>query len=228
MQYEMKGCANMKRTLVRSLKFAAWASFLCSVFAPAAHSADLAIQNSKGIHVVALEKEGHFALGSISLNNKVVEAPLESGILALRNATTSQEVWLEASKLERLADNKLLFSGSGNVAGASVRYEVTVETPLDVKAVKVTYQFSADRDMKDWQAVLSYHSAFAHSWQCHIYPYAEASKYVQQDPLNYMGIPSLFLYRDDRAMGALWGIDMNSDYLNPPTRNWGATTPSTK
>ncbi|HVS87484.1 MAG TPA: hypothetical protein VHF01_04595, partial [Candidatus Acidoferrum sp.] len=122
-----------------------------------------------------------------------------------------QEVWLKALAVERVSDSKEVFSGSGTIGGSRVQFKVTVDVPADVKAVKLTYDFRSEKELPGRQAVLAYHSDFAHTWQCHIYPYAESSKYVERDPLSYMGIPSLFLYRDDRTMGLFWGIDMNFD-----------------
>jgi hypothetical protein len=40
---------------------------------------------------------------------------------------------------------------------------------------------------------------------------------VERQRLDNMGIPVLFLYRQNRSLGVLWGIDPNSDYLNPTT-----------
>jgi hypothetical protein len=65
------------------------------------------------------------------------------------------------------------------------------------------------------QAHLMFFTIFSHRWTCHIYPWAENAKSLSVAPMRYMGIPSVFLYREDLSMGLLYGIDPKSDYLDP-------------
>jgi hypothetical protein len=204
-----------RRLLFFTMVWMSW--FLISGTAPL-WAADITVQNNVGVKVAPREAAGKYALGSVSLDGQIVETPLETGVLAFRNAETGQLVWLPASRAEQVSASKVLFSGSDTVDGATIQFKLTVEAPADLKAVKFTYDFSSDRDLPGWQAVLAYHSDFTHRWKCHIYPYAEDSRYVQRDPLSYMGIPSVLLYRDDRSLGVFWGLDMNWDYLDPT--NW--------
>jgi hypothetical protein len=175
------------------------------------------IRNDVGVEVQTVEVHGEYALGSISLDGKPIETALEKGVFAFRNAASGQEVWLRASTLETVSPSKAVLSGAGEVGGARVQFRLQIEASPATKAVRLLYSFSTSRDLAGWQAVLEYHSAFAHSWKCHMYPWEEDSSQIQREPLTYIGIPSLFLYREDRAAGVLWGMDPNWDYLDPTT-----------
>ncbi len=186
----------------------AWAKLL---------GADVVVENNRGVKFVVSQQAAGFSLGSLYISGKPVEVPLEQGMLAFRNSSNDQVVWLYAAKAESVTASKADFSGEGTVAGIMVHFKVTLEAPEEVRAVKMTYEFWADRDLKGWRATLAFHSEFSHPWKCHMYPWAEDAKVIQRDPLSYMGIPSLFLYRDDRSLGLLWGMDPNWDYLDPTT-----------
>jgi hypothetical protein len=183
--------------------------------AHAAQAAEVLVENNAGVKAVASRAADGYALGTLYVDGAAVEAPLPAGMMAFRNVVTGQQVWARAAKVEQSSPSKVVFSGTVPVSGAEVEFRVAVEAPPDAEAVKITYDFSADKELPGWQAVLAYQSAFVHAWKCHMYPYAEDAKYIQGDPLSYMGIPSLFLYRDDRSLGLLWGMDPNWDYLDP-------------
>jgi hypothetical protein len=74
-----------------------------------------------------------------------------------------------------------------------------------------------EEDLPGHEICLQYHAGFSHAWKAHLYPWAADAKWVERQRLDNMGIPSVFLYREDRKAGVLWGIDPNSDYLNPTT-----------
>lgn len=184
---------------------------------------DIVLENNLGIKcIIPKQKEG-YAFGSIYMNGKLVERPLLKGMMKFKNTADDTEYWLYASMGKKISDSKATFSGKGAIGGANVDFKVTFETPPDVKAVRIIYDFRVDKDISGGQACLMYNTDFAHSWECHMYPWVEDSKYIQRDPLTWVGIPSLFMYRDDRSMDMLWGIDPNSDYLNPTTwtKNFG-------
>jgi len=181
------------------------------------------LQNNVGIKCVIPQGAKGYTFGSIYVNDKLMEKPLLKGMMMFRNTADNTEYWLYASDCTQVSSSKAKFSGAGSIGEAIIKFEVTFETPADVKAVRITYDFSVDKNISDRQACLMYHTDFAHRWTCHMYPWVENSKFIERDPLSYVGIPSLFIYRDDLSMGMLWGIDPNSDYLNPTTwtKNFG-------
>lgn len=195
-----------------SFVFLCWTGFL--------RATDVVLQNNVGIKCVLPEKPEGFAFGSIYVNDNIIEKPLLKGIIKFLDAKDNKdnnEYWFYASKYKKLNDSKASFSGKGKVNGIDIIFTVMFETPSNLQAVRIVYDFSVSRDIEDLQAVLQYNSEFIFNWKCHMYPLVEDSKYIQCDPLAWMGIPSLFMYRDDRSLGLLWGIDPNSDYLNPTT-----------
>lgn len=194
-----------------------WAFFAALLASAKLLAVNVALENNVGVKVVVSQQSAGYALGAVSVDGKQVEIPLTKGILAFRNRADGRVVWLYASKPELDTGLRGVFSGEGAVADATIKFRVTLEVPTEIKAIKITYEFSSDKDLPNWQAVLAFHSEFEHRWKCHMYPWAEDAKFMQQDPLTYMGIPSLFLYRDDRSLGLLWGMDPNWDYLDPTT-----------
>ncbi len=206
MTFRLNSCSR------RAVLILIWFSCSAHLFA-----ADVVLQNNMGVKFVISQQPAGYAFGMVYVNGKLVEAPLTKGVLAFRNTADGQETWLYASKAEQVTASEAVLSGVASVGGTTVQFKVTLDVPADVKALKITYEFQAERDLSDWQAVLAYHSQFGHTWKCHMYPWTEDAKFIQREPLSYMGIPSLFLYRDDRSLGLLWGIDPNWDYLNPTT-----------
>jgi len=188
-----------------------------ALFCATGLGADIVVQNNLGVKYLVPEQANGYALGSLYLNGQLVEKPLLKGMIRFENTKANKEYWLYASRTEKIDRTKAAFSGTGTIEGADVTFKVTIETPDDLKAVRISYDFSVDRDIANVQASLQYNTDFAHSWKCHMYPFAEDSDHIRRDPLSWMGIPSLFMYRTDRMLGMLWGIDPNSDYLNPRT-----------
>ena len=192
-------------------------AILLALFCATGLGADVVIQNNLGVKLVVPEQANGYALGTIYLNGHMVEKPLLKGMIRFENTKANKEYWLYASKAEKIERTQSAFSGTGTIEGADVTFNVTIETPDDLKAVRISYDFSVSKDIPNVQAALQYNTDFAHSWKCHMYPFAEDSDHIRRDPLSWMGIPSLFMYRKDRKMGMLWGIDPHSDYLNPTT-----------
>ena len=184
---------------------------------------DIIIENNVGIKCIITEEKEGYTFGAIYANDKLVERPLLKGMIMFKDIKNGKKYWLYASKGKKVSDGKTTFEGKGNIGGATIDFNVSFEVPPDVKAVKINYDFRVDKDIEGRQACLMYNSDFDYSWKCHLYPWVEDSKYIQRDPLTWVGIPSLFMYRDDRSLGMLWGIDPNSDYLNPTiwTKDFG-------
>ena len=180
-------------------------------------STDVTLENNAGVKVIVADRAEGYALGGIYLNDQQVETPLFDGMIRFLDTEKGTDQWLYASNHRQIDKAKVVFSGEGKIGRAKVTFEVTIEIPPDVRAVRIIYDYSVNRNVANQVAILQYHNEFSHAWKGHIYPWAEDAKYVHQDPLNWIGVPSLFMYRDDRSLGLLWGIDPNSDYLNPTT-----------
>jgi len=175
------------------------------------------LQNNVGIKWALAGGPESYALGAIYVNGEPLETPLTQGVFCLRHRKTREEHWLFASEVDTPDSTRAVLSGEGKVDAVTISFTVTLETPPDVHAVRLVYDISLDQDLEDYEICLQYHTDYTHRWKAHLYPWVEDSKWVERERLDNMGIPSVFLYREDRSLGILWGIDPNSDYLNPTT-----------
>jgi hypothetical protein len=182
------------------------------------------IKNNMGVMVHVHEGEKGFSLGGFFYDGELLEAQNERGVFHLRHVETGKVVEIYASRVEKLSPTRLVLSGTETIAGVSFEFFVTLEAPIDVKAVTLNWAISFERDISGYEICLLYHNVFKYAWKAHLYPWVADSKWVERNQLDNMGIPSIFLYREDRTRGVLWGIDPNSDYLNPTTwtRDFGA------
>jgi len=184
--------------------------------------ASISLENRRGVRWVLDQRARGWALGTISLNNKPVEAPVRSGMLALRNIASHQTLWPAATKGERIDERTARFSGKQKIDGVAFSFEVDVALSPELPAAELNVRWAVDRQLDGWEVCLAYHEAFAHEWFCHLYPFAENAKAVARSPLSYVGVPAALLCREDMPMAVLFGIDISSDYLNPTT--WMGTT----
>lgn len=175
------------------------------------------VENNIGIRCAIRAGEEGYALGAISLRGRMLEVPLTKGFLCLRNVNSHDEHWFPASEIVEHDSHRAILSGQGRVEDTVLTFRVTLEAPPDVTALRLIYEFTVDGDLKGYEICLQYHADYAGQWKAHLYPWAEDSKWLERERLDNMGIPSAFLYREDRSLGLLWGIDPNSDYLNPTT-----------
>ena len=135
----------------------------------------------------------------------------------MRNITTHDEIWLIPPRIEEISSTRAIFGGEHKLNNVQISYRITIETPPEIQAVRLLYEFSVDKNIRDYDVCLQYHTEYSHQWKAHIYPWVEDSKWVERERLDNIGIPSIFIYREDRSLGILWGIDPNFDYLNPTT-----------
>jgi hypothetical protein len=196
---------------------------VCLVLVICLPAEDVVLKNNSGVELIISKTNQGYTLGKALFNGKPVEAPLLKGIINFRNISTDSTYWFFGSEINQVNPTKAILSGTGDIEGAMVEFEVELETPDDAQALRIIYDFTVDHTIPDRRAVLQFNSQFDYDWNCHMYPWVEDSKWIARDTLTWMGIPSLFMYRDDRSMGLLWGIDPNSDYLNPETwtKNFG-------
>ena len=178
---------------------------------------NIILENKSGVKIVIPKTAKGYAFGTVSLNGNPVEDSLQDGMILFKNIENNQDFWFYASEEKKISSLKWQFSGEGNIDGTMITFSLLIELPENKKAVNLAYDFKVDKDLQNLQACLLFNSDFAYDWKCHMYPWAADARFIQRDPLSWMGIPSLILYRDDMSMGMMWGIDPDSDYLNPTT-----------
>ncbi len=184
---------------------------------------EIILENKTGVKIVIPKTAEGYALGTIYLNNNPIEKSLLKGMLLFKDTEFNKDIWLYGSEVKKVSNLKYKFSGKGNIDGANVTFDITIELSENINAVNISYDFAVDKDIQNRQACLLFNTNFNYDWKCHMYPWAEDSRYIQRDPLNWMGIPSLIMYRDDMSLAMMWGIDPRSDYLNPTswTKDFG-------
>jgi len=184
---------------------------------------EIILENNSGVKIIASKTVDGYAFGTIYLNDKPIEKSMLNGMLLFKNTENNKDIWFYASEAEKINNLTCRYSGEGNIDGANVRFNLTIELAENLKAFNMNYEFKVDRNIQNRQACLLFNSEFDYEWKCHMYPWAADSRFIQRDPLNWMGIPSLILYRDDLSLGMMWGIDPQSDYLNPTawTKDFG-------
>ena len=176
---------------------------------------EVVIQNDRGVRCDLLKTGSGYALGTISLFNRSLEAPLKAGLIRFRSQQTGNDQWFLASSAQQVSQTQLLLSGTGQIEDVRFSFKLNLETPTGVQAIRLTYEIDLQADLPGYEICLQYYTEPIHRWKAHLYPWVEDSKWVERDHLDNMGIPALFLYREDRSLGVVWGIDPNSDYLNP-------------
>ncbi len=173
--------------------------------------------NDAGIKWSFAEGPDGYACGSITVSGVLVESPLEQGFLLLRNIATGEERWLCCGTGGRVDETTAQFSGEAAVEGVTFSFRVTISMPESLKAARIEYGFSTDEDLSGWEVGFAYQAGYAHTWSCHLYPFAEDAKAVAEPRLTYVGVPAALLYRDDLSLALLFGLDLQFDYLNPTT-----------
>lgn len=158
-----------------------------------------------------------WTLGQALVHGKPLEAPATAGIVCLRSTKNDQVLWLAADKAERVDAATARVSGSAEIDGVTLRFSSVIALKPGLPAVQWTTEFSVDRDLRDWEFCLAPWARSTADWRCWCYPFAGNSKGVSISPLRYCGVPAALVYRPDLSVVTLFGIDANSDYLNPNT-----------
>jgi hypothetical protein len=162
-----------------------------------------------------------WALGTLKLNGKPIDAPFDQGILSLRSLKDENR-WLPAAECKKLDDRTAALAGQADVDGVRVRFSVEIKLRDDMPAALMTARWSVDKDLPGWTMCISSFNTSTAPWRCTLYPFAGNSETVSIPKLMYCGVPAALLYRQDLSMVALFGIDPSTDYLNPKT--WTGAT----
>ena len=96
--------------------------------------ATIVLKNSRGLRWQLEKRCGHWTLGTLFVHDKPVDAPLASGILALRNVTSQQVFWPAATEGKQLDERSARFSGSDKIGDVMFRFEVDVALKEEVPA----------------------------------------------------------------------------------------------
>jgi hypothetical protein len=183
------------------------------------------IGSDEGASLEVIKTSDGYSFGAISYRGQLVETPMRDGIILFVGKGGREKNWFFGSQSDIQDQQSLRLTGEGKIREARVRYSLDLAIPPASQSLRMIYRFAFDRDVSALQAHLMFFTIFSHRWTCHIYPWAENAKSLSVAPLRYMGIPSVFLYRDDLSFGFLYGLDPNSDYLDPTawTRNFAAS-----
>ncbi len=177
----------------------------------------IVLKNSQGLRW-QLEKRGsHWTLGTLFVHDKPVDAPLASGILALRNVTSQQVFWPAATEGKQLDERSARFSGSEKIGEVLFRFEVDVSLKEEVPAATLVPRWSVDGDLTGYEVCMAYQDVGTNDWRGQSYPFAGNSEGIALTPMRYCGVPGALVYRPDLSMVLLFAIDTQFDYLNPTT-----------
>ena len=173
------------------------------------------IENNSGLKWEFWNSAEGWSLGAIYLNGKIVESLNTAGLFFLRNIKTRETIWINGTELDQESTSSIKFRGDKIIDNTCLTFEIEFSLTEKMWAAITNYQYVVDKDLYDWQVCFAYHKDFSHNWTGHIYPFAEDAKVIQEDPLTYVGIPSVLLYRDDFSIAMLYGFALQFDYLNP-------------
>ncbi len=88
--------------------------------------ATIELRNSQGLHWQLDKRDGRWTLGTLFVHGKPLDAPLTSGIVALKNVARGQVFWPAATEARRLDERSARFSGGEKIGDVLFRFEVDV------------------------------------------------------------------------------------------------------
>ena len=182
----------------------------------------LSFRNDAGVKWIISKSTEGYAFGQILVNDRPIESPFDKGFLGLRKMDTGELRWISASELTQSDETGAVFSGQANIDTINLNFTIQVALPNGVKAARMEYSFSVDRQLSGWEVIFAYHTDYQDRWTAHLYPIAQDAKVIAASKLTYIGVPSALLYRDDFSLAMLFGFDLEFDYLNPTT--WSGDT----
>jgi hypothetical protein len=177
---------------------------------------EFVLENKSTLTWKISQSELGYGLGEMKYHGEIIEPGLP-WVFCLRKINGGEKVWASADSVTRETERSLKLSGALNVNGAEVQFEVTVIIDECIPALTLQFSWRVDQQLKGWEVCLSYHQSFLHEWFCHLYPFASNNKFVALPRLTYVGVPAALLFREDRSSGILFGMALDSDYLNPET-----------
>jgi hypothetical protein len=177
---------------------------------------DFTLINNSDLTWKISQSELGYGLGEIELHGKIVEASLP-GVFCICSLNGGEVIWARADSAIKEADRSLRLLGALIVDGVDLKFEVTIILDEYIPAVNLQFSWEVEKELIGWEVCLSYHYSFLNEWFCHLYPFASSNKFVALPRLTYVGVPAALLCREDRSMGILFGMALDSDYLNPGT-----------
>jgi len=180
------------------------------------------LENKKGLHWIIGGNSKGYNLGKFYLNNELIEAPITEGMFMLRNNKTGEIRWTCPKVVKKHKKNEIIFIGEEIINEVKFTYSIDVLLRDRHNGMDMNINWEVDRNLENWEVIVAYQQDFYHNWKCHLYPHEEDSSFVQEKPLTYVGIPSALLYRKNFKTAILFGINPDSDYLNP--LSWTGST----
>ena len=177
----------------------------------------LLLTNQAGLRWELRRTSAGWALGSVLLHGRALEATNLAGVLILRHREDGVERWLSAATATRVKSRVAYCSGETKVDGVTLRFGVEVGLDEALPVARITPRWSVDRELRGWEVCFAYHDQFRADWRVQSYPWAGNSLQVEIAPMRYCGVPGALLYRPDLSVVVLYAIDARTDYLNPTT-----------
>ena len=107
---------------------------------------ELRIKNESSLEIrFPLIDDRHYALGSCSIDNQILETPLNKGLFFLREMQSGEILWLFGSTYELINDRAISFRGDQLIDGVNLAFDVSVTLAENIPGAKLQYQFSVDR-----------------------------------------------------------------------------------
>ena len=180
------------------------------------------LQNETGLTWKGKRLKDGFALGEFIYHSRPLDAPIEQGVICLRNIKNGDERWLAAQTCTQIDKRSVRLSGQAMVENSTFSFSLDLGLSTGLPAACLTFNWTVDRRLEGWEVCLACQGGFTRSWTGHVYPWEVDAKFIRQAPLTYTGVPAGLFYCEDFSLGQLLGIDPASDYLNPLT--WTGTT----
>ena len=180
------------------------------------------VGNRSGIKIQLFKSSLGWGLGTISLNEKKIEAHPMRGIMFLRNIKSGEVRWLNGDKMKLINTRIVSLSGNMEIDGATFKGGIEIAVEQDLAAIRFTSSWSVSKDLQGWEVGLTCHETFTRNWHAQSYPFAGNSEKVSIRPMRYCGVPGALVYNNDLSIIALFALETRFDYLNPTT--WTGNT----
>jgi hypothetical protein len=113
------------------------------------------LKNGAGLEWQAVDLGENFALGGFLLHGALVEAPLTKGILFLHHMESGEKHWLTAQQCIQTGELSARLLGQERVEDSIIRYSVDIELPENLTVARLSFHWSVDYQLKDWEDYLN-------------------------------------------------------------------------
>src|ERR1017187_1093843 len=149
----------------------------------------IVLTNQAGLSWALQNFDKGWALGTISLHGKPVEAQASNGMLILHNVITGEQRWIPASKAQRAGPRACKLSGGTRIDRVTFTFVMDIALRDDLPAAIMNRSWSVDKDLNGWEVSLAYHDTFAYPWRCQMYSHGGNSASLALQRGAYTGVP---------------------------------------